>query len=268
MVLDEVSLVASGDDPEAKVVIAKSAHQTPRQRELAEKIRRRRTKKSQPDEETTSTLTIDDLSQEDQMPDINQDDLPEEVVNYISELEGSVDEMIAAISSLDDDDESYEDEIVDEDERELAEVGKSDSVTISKADHQALIYRVEQAEQIAKAERDARKRSEAIAKADSMTLSVDRDQLVDLLFDLERIDSDIASRVESVLTAASEQLQKSALFSEVGKSTVEFASTSSLQSAADEIAKSEPSLTQEMAFAKALEQNPDLYDQYLKDGAR
>lgn len=258
MAFDEISLVASGDDPEARVVIAKSAP----------------TKKSRVRRNRRSTLSEDDLSQEDQMPDIQKDDLPEDVVTYIEELEKSVDEMVDAIAELDfDEDEIDEDdydfdEIVSEteDEEEM-ELAKSDSVTISKAEHATLMQRVEYAEEIAKSERDARLRNEAIAKAEKMSIGT-TDEVADLLLALNDADPDLATKVEDLLVSGSAQIDKSALFSEVGKSLAEFTTTSAIDSAVQEIAKANPGMTQEQAFAQAIEANPALYDEYLKEGSR
>lgn len=263
MDFDEISLVASGDDPEARVVIAKSAAKN-----SGAKSRHRGTPRP--------TLSKGDLSQEDQMTEISKDDLPEEVVSYIAELEKSVDEMVDAITQLDDeevDDEVEEvaeleelDEELDE-EKELEPVGKSDAVTISKAEHAALLVRVEQAEAIAKSEREQRRKNEAIVKAESMAFG-ETDEVAQLLVDIEDASPELAGRVEALLSTANQQVEKSALFSEVGKSLTEFTTTSSLDSMAAEIVKADPSVTQEAAIAQALEGNPALYEEYLKGGSR
>ena len=253
MDFDEVSLVASGDDPAAKVVIAKAAPM------------------SDTNAQKSSNLS-NVVSKEDKMPkEISKDGLSEEVVAYIEGLEKSVDEMIEILEEENDPegDESSEEETSEEEEEEEEEeeADLEKSAKISKAEHLALIERVKKAEEIAKTERDNRRRHEAIAKAESLNVG-ETAEIASLLMDLEEAGGDLAPRVEKALGVAAAQVSKSGLFAEVGTSGGVLTTTTGLDAAVESLTKSDPTMSPEAAMAAAIEANPSLYDEYLKEGNR
>lgn len=70
-------------------------------------------------------------------------------------------------------------------------------------------------------------------------------------------------KLETVLVAANKALGESELFKAKGEDGgIENGALAKLQAKADELRKSDPKLTREQAFAKAVEDNPDLYAEY------
>ena len=73
----------------------------------------------------------------------------------------------------------------------------------------------------------------------------------------------------SVLDTSYEMVTKSGAFDEVGRSghgAVATVAKAKVQSAAEQIMKSNPGMTEEKAILKAVTENPALYDEYLKEG--
>jgi hypothetical protein len=236
--LDEVSLVASGDDPMAQVVIAK-------------------TDKTPDSVDEVSTLTSETAIKEIDVADEHDDiidtsDIPADVVAYIEELESVVNELSAALPT--------EDEI----DAALVELAEQETV-LAKADPviQELVFKAqreaEEAREIAKAERDARITREYIEVAKSLQMiDGDSEHLGRVLKSLsEHLPEDLASEVSSLLVTANERLEKSALFGEIG--TAVPAVSSSVEALASEIRKAEPALSYEEAVVRAYETNPNLY---------
>lgn len=251
--LDEISFVGSGDDPHAHMLIAKAAPEENRRPVV--KIER---PKSREDVGKSSTLTPSNSPEGRMTEEISKDDLPQEVVDYIEALEGTIDSLMEG----------------DDDGDDGVDVGKSDPDVdeILKANPalqeivKAANERAEAAEAIAKAERAERVRRDMISKADSLVMISDnKEDLATLLGALYEKAPEEAEQVEKLFRAADEQIRKSDLFKEIGKSSVG-TSTSSVEGIAAELRKSDPTLSVEASIAKAYEQNPSLYDQALKEG--
>lgn len=210
--------------------------------------------------------------------EISKDDLPPEVAEYITALEDTVEattealaaedpEFAAAVAGEDFDmsdepqyeiDADYEVE-VDVDDVADAVLAKADPAIremVAKAE-----ARAEQAEAIAKAEREARRDREFVAKAQTLPMiSTDSGRLAQLLKAAEDyLDPEDTAELVSILEKANAAIAESNLFAEVGTSVAK--STPSLDAAAAEIRKGAPELTYEQAVARALDTNPDLYDQ-------
>lgn len=236
MVLDFVSLVPAGDDPMAQVVISKAAP---------------------------------DHQQEDDMGDtISKDDLAPEVVAYIEGLEAEVEDLSKSVDDLTTEKTTLtealkkaEDEgtiVKSEEEQRKALLEKADPAVralIEKAEKDA-----EEAAKIAKAERDARLDREFISKAEAMPmLSEDKTALGGLLRRIsEALTTEDAEAVTKVLTAANAQIEKGNLFTEFGSGGAPTTVSKSVESAAEELRKQDPTLTIEQAQAKVYETNPDL----------
>lgn len=255
MRFDEVSMVPSGDNPPADIVLAKSdGDKTHGHPSGANTL-----KLSNPKE-----VVVGDGNDV-----ISKDDLPAEVVEYIDALENKVDDQSVTIERLQKDDApGGDDEDLDSliqalvDEGIIEEGDASTDLVKSDPVVRGLIAKVEQAESIAKAERDERLRRDYIAKAEGYTmLSTDADQFGAILKSVdENLDAETATALREVLDRAQGALDAAKLFGELGSSQV--AKTSGrLDAAAQEIRKSDPSLTHEQAVAKALDNDPALYEE-------
>lgn len=239
--LDEVSLVPSGDDPMAEVVIAKSDNKT------------------QSDVLNEHTLVENTTAEEAPVADdISKDDLPGEVVEYIEALEDKVDEL----SSITPEDESMLAEALEDLEAEL----DTESV-LAKADPEIrqLIEkaeaRAEAAEELAKSEREARLHREYIEKAaafDSLPITTDRLGAILKSVD-ELLPEDQSAEVAELLKAANAQLAQSDLFAELGTSVAKVAPN--VDGLITELRKADPSLSYEAAMTKVYESNTALYEQ-------
>lgn len=194
---------------------------------------------------------------------ISKGDLSPEVVTYIEALEAEVDELTKAVEEgLDDGPDEDEDDGDDEDtEQEV--LAKADPILrgiIEKA-----TARAEQAETIAKAERDARVQREMLVKAEAlMHVSANTEDLAKTLGALNTTDPVLAAQVETLLGAANTQIAKGALFSELGRGGGATTISKSVEAAVEEIRKATPSLTKEQAMARVYEQNPALYDEEVR----
>jgi hypothetical protein len=218
---------------------------------------------------------------EEDMPDFNlPDDLDTDTVEYIGSLE---DRLLKAEADLA--------EAVakgfpagkkaapfksKDAEPDADDMKKSLDAVLAKADPALAEYLRKQADdlaateaRLAKAEAhntamaEASIRKAAVAKAESYTaLGVDAAAAADVLVELHKSAPDLATKVETMLDAAAEAVSTSDIFKEYGRPGALVSG-----SKADELAKAlravEPSLSEEAALAKAYEDNPDLYNEYL-----
>jgi len=113
-------------------------------------------------------------------------------------------------------------------------------------------------EQIEKAEI-----AEFVKKAETFTNlpNMKPDEFGPVLRNLSKVEG--YDKLETVLVAANKALGESELFKAKGEDGgIENGALAKLQAKADELRKSDPKLTREQAFAKAVEDNPDLYVEY------
>lgn len=113
-------------------------------------------------------------------------------------------------------------------------------------------------EQIEKAEI-----AEFVKKAETFTNlpNMKPDEFGPVLRNLSKVEG--YDKLETVLVAANKALGESELFKAKGEDGgIENGALAKLQAKADELRKSDPKLTREQAFAKAVEDNPDLYAEY------
>jgi hypothetical protein len=279
--LDEVSLVGSGDDARANVVLSKSD--------------------SVPDESDSipaNQLGGNGMGRKQGTPAIiDKSALPDDVQEYINALE---DVVLAKDDddTTDDFEDEAEDEFEDEDDDGDAEdeddsedespaprrgvkvgkgsrkggqapMSKSMRQVLAKADPEVrdLIAKmqtdVDEANRIAKHERDERERKEWITKAQTLThINDNPDNLGGLLKALHDKAPQEAVAVEKLLKAANAQVAKSGLFDEIGRSAGDYTG-SGLDMRVAELRKADPKMTREQAETKALEMDPSLYDDYL-----
>ena len=208
--------------------------------------------------------------------------LPEEAVAYIERLEDIVLDLSDTLAKAEDDGDDEED---DDDEDDVAKddeegepVGKSDGDLesllkaadprlarlvkgyVSKAEKKA-----DAAANLAKRERDLRLHREYVAKAaDLSALPGKREDIVTIL----KTVADKAPEVEVMLTdllkAAHGALKEGLIFKTEGSdATDNNTAIAKFDAMVAELRKSDSTLTAEQAFAKALNDHPELYDEYL-----
>lgn len=193
---------------------------------------------------------------ENEMPDIKKDDLAPEVAAYIDELEAENDELSKALAASDADvDTLSEDQLLAKADPAIARLIKSQKAAL------------EASEAIVKAERDERLTRDYISKAEKMPLvGTDRAEFGGLLKRIsEVVSKEDATALEGILTAANAQIEKGDLFREQGRYGEPATITASATAAAAEIRKNEPGLTEEQAIVKAMEQNPELFEEAMKE---
>jgi len=245
--LDEISLVAAGDDPSAEVLIAKA---DPALMDM-----------SAPGDDSADTFVVTNgRGAEDKMPtEIDRDTLDPELKTYIDELESLVDLL------LEDDETPTDAETIDEPELEL--VGKDDEITKRDDIIAKLSDRLTEAEAVAKEERDHRVHQDMISKASSLPyIGETTDELASLLHELSDASPELAEKVEKILVAANNQIEKGGLFTEIGRAGTSLGVNSDVEGIAKELQTLNPALTREQSIVAAYESNPSLYNQTLREG--
>lgn len=182
--------------------------------------------------------------------------LPDEALEYIGDLERKLDEGNIEPSNQD---VTKRDDLPVE-VREEIEKRDAELATITK--------RLEQAEAVAKAERDARITREwedRVSRLDHLTLP---DEVVKQFKTLADTQPEFADEIYKSLVAANEQTESAAIFSEIGKSAP---AEGSAEAEATKIAKAyqaeTPGLTFEQAYDKALAENPTLFARAMTEEA-
>lgn len=126
----------------------------------------------------------------------------------------------------------------------------------------ALYKRLEAVEKAAAADREAANmvRLEKRAGDEFANLPGEPVRLAKALGAIEGLDADVRETIEGVFKAAEAQFATVTKSIGHGNGQVNKGAEAKLDAAAAEIRKSDPSLTQEQAIAKALEAQPDLYE--------
>lgn len=134
------------------------------------------------------------------------------------------------------------------------------------AEAEELRKRVEEAERIAKEEREARERAEIRKRAESYANAGPVDDIADVLFKAYQAGKEYGEKLEALFRAAHERIARGELFREIGgNGSGSTQAEAKLMAKAEEIRKADPKLTKEQAFAKACEENPDLYLEYRRE---
>lgn len=189
------------------------------------------------------------------MSDIDFDALDPEVKGYVEKLEDALlearDELAKAAAP-----ETNEEE----------DIFKSADPAVQAAVEE-LRKRADEAESIAKAEREARLQREFIEKAQSFqNLPTANEELGSLLKTLAAsLDEDTFGKIETVLREADGLIGKSA-WDEIGSGMT----PSPSHDKAEELAKAmatEKGITYEQAYSEVLTEHPDLYNEYLSERA-
>ena len=108
---------------------------------------------------------------------------------------------------------------------------------------------------------------EFISKAETLNaLPTESSDLGSALMEIaENVDADTFAYISKVLEASNEAISNSSLFQEVGKSaTTVDGPLDELSKAANVVKQAHPELTKEQAIAKAVEEDPSLYDTYRR----
>jgi len=217
--------------------------------------------------------------------------LPDEVVQYIKQLEEAV---AAANGDLNKPSGQHQEENVstqsnpfgksagDLDEGDLSFLselsknleGEEQREAINKAMERitAAEARANEADEIAKAEREHRLNGEYLAKAQTYrSLPVSAEEFGPVLKKLDEVlDEDERGVLEKALRSADDQVASATLFSEVGKrgGGEGYQAISKLDASAQEIRKENPDISMESARERALEADPSLYDEFLSEQGR
>lgn len=181
-------------------------------------------------------------SKEQSMPDLTKvalpDDTPDEVRKYVESLEATVFKS-------------------DEGEDPLAKADPAVRELVLKAQRDA-----EEAQRVAKAERELRERNEALAKAETLTgLGIETDKVADALIKLRGADPELAKSIEEMLDSANIAVEKSAMFTEFG-SHGGSVTMPKVEALVADLRKADPELTKEQAEARVYRNHPELYAEY------
>lgn len=203
------------------------------------------------------------LGAEDQLPDewkVNKEDtdMTDTATVPVQKEDGTWD-----LSGVPEDARAAVEAVIKAQDDEREQLRKAAEVEKSKAD---------EAIAIAKAEREHREKREYIAKSEGYTnLAKSDDEFGEILYSLAKAERDGAlpegtvEKLDTVLKAANEAAAN--VFKEYGRAghgTGSSDATSKLDAAAAEIRKADTSLSEAQAIAKALKQDPSLYDEYQK----
>lgn len=214
--------------------------------------------------------------------------LPEEAAQYIEKLEDSLLEFIEKAENGKDDEEEEEDEegmdmekadaadadaeivLDEEDEDDVEKFLKSADPRLAEIVKSA-VSRAEAAETIAKRERDLRLEREFIAKSDELShLPAKADEVVALLKAVHEGAPRAANAFEELLKRCNSALAEGAIYKSEGQGETSESNTivARWDSAVENIRKNADGLSYEQAFAAALDQNPELYEEYLTGKGR
>jgi hypothetical protein len=190
------------------------------------------------------------------MPQIDKSALDPELAEYIDTLEKSVIDL--------------QDEIGKSDEEETDTGVES----LLKSADPALVEYVQsieksaaEAQEVAKAERDARITREFLAKGEDLSAVGTPEEVASVLKSAaEHMPEDDYEALEGLLKSAHGKIESGDLFAELGKSARGSGSGSeSIEKAASALMADDASLTKEQAVDAALAKNPDLYSAYLEE---
>ena len=146
-------------------------------------------------------------------------------------------------------------------EENFEEILKSLDPAVQKV-FKSLQAQKEAAEQIAKQLKEQKEEEEAIAKAKALkALPVEEEKLVQVV-------KSVSDDVYEILKSAAKVLEESDIFEEVGKSNAgSIDAWSRIEKKAEEIAKRD-GITVEKAISVVINENPELYKEYLSGGVK
>ncbi|MGB9886746.1 MAG: hypothetical protein ACPLRW_07110 [Moorellales bacterium] len=139
-------------------------------------------------------------------------------------------------------------------------------------EHEEAVKKAQELEQVLKAEREERLRKEYVQKAatEFANLPIKPEEFGLVLKGLAEKAPEEYAKLEGVLKAANEAIEKGALFAEIGRSggLVGGSAMAKIEEVAKSLVQKDASMTKEQAIAKALELHPELYTEYLQETQR
>lgn len=135
---------------------------------------------------------------------------------------------------------------------------------------EAIYKQKEAAELLLKQQQDQAKQTLYIQKAkdDYSNLSIKPEEFGLVLKELSEKAPEALAKIEEVLKAADAQLKDNVLFKELGGNGAGMGGAptmTKIDKAAEMVRQANPTMTKEQAITKALELNPDLYNDYLSN---
>jgi hypothetical protein len=268
MEFDEISLVTRPANQLSKVVLFKSDTvteelmttevQTENIEESVEETEVEKAKKMPKMDVEMDEEEMDEMEKKKMKKDDDTIELPSEVYEYIEALEAANNELLEQVEKFAKAEEAQNDDIMKSADPRIVEIVK------------AAQDRAEAAEMIAKAERDFRLEREFVSKASTLThLPIDTDEFGRVLKEIaDSVSEETFSKVWQVLEAANENVSTGDTFKEIGKSTgfLNDGPASIIEKSAASLMKENPNLSREQAIAKAVENDPNLYIHYLREG--
>jgi hypothetical protein len=193
-------------------------------------------------------------------------DLPEGVKSFVQKLH---DQLVAAQAELTKTEpevtepEAVEAEVLKSADPAVAELVKSYQDQLTELQRKA-----DQATEIAKREREARldrEFSEKVEKEFGFVVE-DKAELASLLKRLYDSDAGLAGEVEGILKSANGRIESGEMFAEIGKSTpvVSTDAEGKLETLTKSIQERD-SIDYSTAYIRAMEENPSVYAEYLKE---
>lgn len=265
MEFDEISLVTRPANQLSKVVLYKSGDiEMPEAEDevfdLDDTLDKGGYKKDDDDESETDRIVDEDeaiLRLKESKKKVKKDEEVESMLNYIEALESANETLMAKLDEAGE--ESFEeyDHILKGADPEIVELFKA-------AEERAAV-----AEEIAKAERENRLQREFIEKAATYdSLPVETATFGIVLKDAsESMDADTYDALTTVLAAANEAISQGGLMSEIGvtKSFDAGSGMGRIEQVASVLQAENTDLTREAAIAKAVTDDPSLYDIYNEE---
>ena len=265
MEFDEISLVTRPANQLSKVVLYKSGDMDMPEAEdevfdLDDTLDKGGYKKDDDDESETDRIVDEDeaiLRLKESKKKVKKDEEVESMLNYIEALESANETLMAKLDEAGE--ESFEeyDHILKGADPEIVELFKA-------AEERAAV-----AEEIAKAERENRLQREFIEKAATYdSLPVETATFGSVLKDAsENMDADTYDALTTVLAAANEAISQGGLMNEIGVSGTFDAESGMgrIEQVASVLRSENPDLTREAAIAKAVTDDPSLYDIYNEE---
>jgi len=187
-------------------------------------------------------------------------EVPVEVATELSDAKKALEETKAELEKIKEEMKKSKEPAQEEN---FEEILKSLDPTVQNV-FMSLKAQKEAAERVAKQLTEQKEEEEAIKKAKALkALPVEEEKLVQVV-------KGISDDVYEILKSAAKVLEESEIFKEIGKGKSGASSTdawSKIEKKADEIAKRD-GITKEKAIGIVINENPELYREYLSGGAK
>ena len=187
-------------------------------------------------------------------------EVPVEVATELSDAKKALEETKAELEKIKEEMKKSKEPAQEEN---FEEILKSLDPTVQNV-FMSLKAQKEAAERVAKQLTEQKEEEEAIKKAKALkALQVEEEKLVQVV-------KGISDDVYEILKSAAKVLEESEIFKEIGKGKSGASSTdawSKIEKKADEIAKRD-GITKEKAIGIVINENPELYREYLSGGAK